>query len=174
MKIWRVYITLYSHDADTHAHMPIGAEQHPAAMYVHTCGECCCKSGKALWSPQTAMRLIHSVPKQICTWRRLCFTQYSEHLAQHNKAQFWQSYKLKSPRPFFFFSVFFRIFCTCLLCVPSLTLAGCLPLSCFFIPFYERHKEGLNQKDRSNKSQLHLQVAITNTLKMSIKPCRAV
>lgn len=83
---------------------------------------------KVLWSLQTAMRLIHSVPKQICTWRWLCCTQYSESLAQHKRAQFWHSYKLKSHHSFFsrFFLFFFCIFCTYFLaCVSSLTLAVC-------------------------------------------------
>lgn len=61
---------------------------------------------KVLWSLQTAMRLIYSVPKQICTWRWLCFTQYSENLAQHKRAQFWHFYKLKSPHCIFFLSFF--------------------------------------------------------------------
>lgn len=87
---------------------------------------------KVLWSPQTAMRLIHSVPKQLCTWRWLCFTEYFQSLAQHKGAQFWHCYKLKSLRSSFFPPVF-RASSACLLSLPSLTLAVCLfPL--FFHP----------------------------------------
>ena len=136
---------------------------------MYTCLWRCTKHRDTLWSPQTAMRLIHTVPKRVCecVCVCVCLTRWKLSVTKrgHVVLTLVLRAQIRPPRctpPSLFLAIFHALCALALLARPLPSVSSCLPLSSLILFFSLSLSLSLfslvsnwgrfwNQENRSNK-----------------------